>query len=156
MGIFLQFLHQFDYIFLYFFKGFVFSLRAFICLTVFSCVCLKGLLISSFIFFMSWDLRSCSSGVLGYPGLAVAGELGYCFCRLCSCTCLSLSGCLWFWLACVSWVGAGFLEAAGAVCLMFEQASWEAGGAVGWGTLCSSVTTAGVGVYQKEDEAPSG
>ena len=48
---------------------------------MFSCNSLRELLISSLkssIIFMRWDSRSesCSSDVLGHPGLAVVGELG--------------------------------------------------------------------------------
>ena len=49
---------------------------------MFSCISLRELFMSSlrsFITFTRWDFRSDSwfSGVLGYPGLAVVGHLGY-------------------------------------------------------------------------------
>jgi hypothetical protein len=56
------------------------SLRACTCLSVFSCISLRGLFLSylkSSIIIMRCDVKSesCFSGVLGYPGLAVVGEL---------------------------------------------------------------------------------
>ena len=57
---FVQFLHLFACVFLYFFKGgFISSLKA-------------------SIIFMRWDFRSlsCFSGMLSYPGLAVVVQLG--------------------------------------------------------------------------------
>jgi hypothetical protein len=60
---------------------FVSSLRASTCLPVFYYISLCELFISSLkasITFMRSDFRSesCFSGVLGFPGLAVVGELG--------------------------------------------------------------------------------
>jgi hypothetical protein len=59
----------------------VFSLRSSSCLSVFSCISLRELFMSflkSSISIMRCDFKSkpCFSGVLGYPGLAVVGELG--------------------------------------------------------------------------------
>ena len=57
------------------------SLRASTCLPVFSCISLRELFMSflkSYIIIMRCDFKSesCFSGVLGYPELAVVGELG--------------------------------------------------------------------------------
>lgn len=51
------------------------------CLPMFLCVSLREFFISSLkasIIFMSWDFKSlsCFSGMLGYVGIAVVGELG--------------------------------------------------------------------------------
>jgi hypothetical protein len=73
---------------------------------VFLGISLRELFISflkSSITFMRCDFQSesCSSSVLGYPGLAVMGGLGsndaisLGFCCLCSYACVSPSGFLW-------------------------------------------------------------
>jgi hypothetical protein len=59
----------------------VFPLRTSTCLPEFSFISLRELFMSSLrssVIFMRWDFRpaSCFSGVVGYPGLAVVGELG--------------------------------------------------------------------------------
>lgn len=59
---------------------FITSLRA--CLIVFYCISLKDLFITSLkvsVIIIRLDLRSffCNSGVFGYSGLAVGGELGH-------------------------------------------------------------------------------
>jgi hypothetical protein len=56
------------------------SLRASICLLVYTYISLRDFCVSSLrasIIFMRWDFRtgSCFSGVLGYPGLSVVGNL---------------------------------------------------------------------------------
>ena len=80
---FIQFLHLLDFIFLYFFKGFIcFLFKGFY---LFACIFLyfiKGVILSflktSIIIFMRWDFRvePCSSRVLGYQELVLVGKLG--------------------------------------------------------------------------------
>ena len=118
---FVQFLHLLDYIFLYFFKGFICFLFTYFYL--FDCTSLRGLFISllkASIISMRWAFRSesCFSGVLGLLlqenwALKVSNYIGFCF--LCSCAChrhLNISG--------VNWPGY----------LKLEQASLDTDGAV--------------------------